>query len=88
MRARWPGGKRPALVDIQVDLTQVGERHGDAMPASSQSRAVTTVLVPLDRWTSFASSQPDPGLRSAETVSTEGPPAQRAQVFQVLVHAL
>ena len=88
VRARWPGGKRPALVDIQVDLAQVGERQGDALPATSQSRAATTVLVPLDRWTSFASSQPDPGLRSADTVSTEHPQAHRAQVFQVLVHAL
>jgi hypothetical protein len=74
------------VLDIQVSLTQVDDRHGNDVPATSQSQAATTVVVPLERWTGFASSQAEAGPETRGTVSTETLHVQSRQLFQVFVH--
>ena len=86
VRARWPGGNKPAVLDIQVSLDQVDVRRTDDLPNTSQSQAATTVVVPLERWTSFASSQSDTRADTPGTLSTETLRAQPRQLFQVFVH--
>ena len=87
VRARWPGGNQPARVDVQASLDPVDDRQGVELPAASHSQAVTTLVVPLDRWTTFASSQPDGATPARGTLSTEALKAPTRQLFQVLVHA-
>jgi hypothetical protein len=86
VRARWPGGNNPALVDIRVDMDDIDDRRANDMPATSQSQVVTTLAVPLERWTTFASSQSGREPDARGTTSTSALQGTARQLFQVFVH--
>ncbi len=54
VRVRWPGGPRPAIVELRFDRAAIEPSEGDALPAANRARAGTTLSVPLGRWVSFA----------------------------------
>ena len=53
---RWPGGKQPATVEVDVQTSAVDERVGSALPAQSRSQIATTVSAPLGAWVVIATS--------------------------------
>ncbi len=54
VRVRWPGGGRPAAVELRLDRAGIDPRDGAALPAARHTHAGTRLLVPLGRWVSFA----------------------------------
>ena len=56
VKPRWPGGKQPVSVEIDVESASVGQRTGTELPDQSRSQLVTTVSLPLGQWVTVASS--------------------------------
>ncbi len=53
---RWPGGKQPATVEVEVQTSAVEERVGSDLPAQSRSQWATTVTAPLGYWVVIATT--------------------------------
>jgi len=53
---RWPGGKQPATVEVDVQTADVEERTGSELPAQSRRQLATTVTAPLGYWVVIATS--------------------------------
>ena len=53
---RWPGGKLPVVVEVEMQSASVGERIGAELPQQSRSQVVTTVSAPLGQWVTIALS--------------------------------
>jgi hypothetical protein len=71
VQPRWPGGKQPASVEIDVQSANVSQRNGSELPDQSNSRLTTTVNSPLGQWTTIAisGSSPQPGVYSSQSAS-------------------
>ena len=61
---RWPGGKSPATVEVEVQTSDVEDRKGSDLPAQSRSQVATTVTAPLDYWVVIATSGQSPAAGS------------------------
>jgi len=57
---RWPGGKQPVTVEVEVQTSSVEERNGSDLPGQSRSQLATTVTAPLGYWVVIASSGKTP----------------------------
>ena len=82
VQPRWPGGKQPVRVDIEVQSTNVAPRSGAELPNQSKSQLTTTVNVPLGQWLTVAisGSAPPAGVYSSQSASN----SQRLLQIRVL----
>jgi len=82
VQPRWPGGKQPVRVDIEVQSTNVAPRSGAELPNQSKSQLTTTVNVPLGQWLTVAisGSAPQAGVYSSQSASN----SQRLLQIRVL----
>jgi len=71
VQPRWPGGKQPARVEIDVQSANVSQRNGSELPDQSNSMLTTTVNSPLGQWTTIAISgnNPQSGVYSSQSAS-------------------
>lgn len=60
VQPRWPGGKQPVMVEIEVQSAAVDPRIGAELPTQSRSHTATTVTAPLGQWVTIASTGATP----------------------------
>jgi len=82
VQPRWPGGKQPVRVDIEVQSTSVAPRSGTELPDQTKSQLTTTVNAPLGQWVTMAisGSAPQPGVYSSQAAAN----SQRLLQIRVL----
>lgn len=82
VQPRWPGGKQPVRIDIEVQSTSVAPRSGTELPDQSKSHLTTTVNAPLGQWVTMAisGSSPQPGVYSSQSAGN----SQRLLQIRVL----
>lgn len=57
VQPRWPGGKQPVAVQIDVQVSNVDAPTGNAeLPSQSRSQIATTVSAPLGQWVTVAAT--------------------------------
>jgi len=63
----WPGGKQAAKIDIEAQVSAVGERATSDLPVTTRQRFSTTVHAPLRQWVTIATTgnAPKPGSYSS-----------------------
>lgn len=68
---RWPGGKQPVRVDVEVQTAAVEERTGVELPTTGRQQLATTVTAPLRQWVTIATSgrAAQPGVYSSTAQS-------------------
>lgn len=69
VQPRWPGGKQPVTLELEVQSASVQEQAGGAaLPVQARSQVVTTVSAPLGQWVTVASTGagPQPGVYGSE----------------------
>jgi len=68
VQAKWPGGDKPAVVEIEVQRAAVDPRMGADLPKQSRNMVSTTVTAPLDNWVTIAATgrAPRAGSYSSE----------------------
>ncbi len=64
IKPSWPGGNRPATVEVEVESASLGARPGVELPAQVRSQLATTVSAPLNQWVTLAAT----GRRTAQGV--------------------
>ena len=71
VQPRWPGGKQPVSVEIDVQSASVSQRNGSDLPDQSNSRLNTTVNLLLGQWATIGISgaNPQPGVYSSQSAS-------------------
>lgn len=69
VQPKWPGGNKPATVEIEVQRTSVGQRMGADLPTQTRNSMSTTVTLPLAEWFTIAATgrAPKPGTYSSES---------------------
>jgi len=82
VQPRWPGGKQPVRVDVDLQSDSVAPRSGTELPDPSKSQVATTVNAPLGQWVTIAisGSAPEPGVYSSRVTSN----SQRLLQIRVL----
>jgi hypothetical protein len=80
---RWPGGKQPARVEVEVEVqtAAVDERTGSELPATGRQQLVTTVTAPLRQWVTIATS----GSAAQPGVYSSTANASRRRLLQIRV---
>jgi len=74
LRPRWPGGQRPATVEIEVQTASVQQQPGRELPTQERSALATTVQAPLGQWVTLArSGQGTPPGSYRSDVATQRP---------------
>jgi hypothetical protein len=69
---RWPGGKRPATVELEVQMADMAAQPQANMPAQRRASFSSTVTAPLGQWVTIAASgdpEPPAGSYSSNTVA-------------------
>ena len=56
VQPKWPGGNRPARVEIEVIRSAAGDRVGADLPVQSRNTFATTLTAPLGQWITVAAS--------------------------------
>lgn len=56
IKPRWPGGKQPATVEVEMQSANLERRPGNELPAQARSQLVTTVGAPLGQWVTIATT--------------------------------
>lgn len=56
VQPKWPGGNRPARVEMEVSRSAAGDRVGSDLPVQSRNTVATTVTAPLGQWVTVAAS--------------------------------
>lgn len=66
---KWPGGNRPAVVDLEVQRAAVDQRVGSDLPKQTRNTVSTTLTVPLAEWVTIAATgkAAKPGTYSSES---------------------
>lgn len=87
VRVRWPGGRSPAELEVDVEQA-VAPGHDGSNPTARRERLATRAWVPLGEWVTVAAwgeATGGPGARPAEpgTVSTMALGARTARVLQL-----
>lgn len=78
---RWPGGKRPVLVELEMRSAAIGQSPGDALPSQGRSELNTTVTVPLGEWVTVAKTGHAPADGSYRSGSTN----EASQLIQLRI---
>lgn len=83
LRPRWPGGQRPATVEVEVQTASVQQQPGRELPTQERSALATTVQAPLGQWVTLARSGQGtpPGSYSSDAAT------QRPRLLQLRVTA-
>jgi hypothetical protein len=68
VQPRWPGGNKPAVVDIEVQRAAVDPQSGAALPKQSRNTVSSTITAPLGEWVTLAATgkAPKAGTTSSE----------------------
>jgi hypothetical protein len=69
---RWPGGKQPATVELEVQMADMAAQPQANMPAQRRASFSSTVTAPLGRWVTIAASgdpEPPAGSYSSNTAA-------------------
>jgi hypothetical protein len=53
---KWPGGNKPAVVEIEVQRAAVDQRVGADLPKQTRNTVSTTLTVPLGEWVTIAAT--------------------------------
>jgi hypothetical protein len=53
---KWPGGNKPAVVEIEVQRAAVDPRMGADLPKQTRNTVSTTLTVPLAEWVTIAAT--------------------------------
>lgn len=74
---RWPGGKKLAVVELEVDTTAVATQPGHKLPHQARSRVASTITLPLGEWSTVAvtgrrEAVAQPGVYSTRPLDGEG----------------
>jgi len=72
-KPRWPGGKQPATIEVEMQSASMEPRPGNELPAQTRSQLVTTVGAPLGQWVTIAitgSSQAKGSYNSARAAES------------------
>jgi hypothetical protein len=66
---KWPGGNKPAVVEIDVQRAAVDPRVGADLPRQTRNTVSTTLTVPLAEWVTIAATgrAPKAGVYSSES---------------------
>jgi hypothetical protein len=66
---KWPGGNKPAVVEIEVQRAAVDQRVGADLPKQTRNTVSTTLTVPLGEWVTIAATgkAPKAGTYSSES---------------------
>lgn len=83
VQPKWPGGNKPATLEIEVQRAAVGQRTGAELPAQSRNTVSTTLTVPLAEWVTVASTGRTPKAGSYSSASAQ----QVRRLLQVRVMA-
>ena len=69
VQAKWPGGNKPVVVEIEVQRAAVDARSGEALPQQTRNTVSTTVTLPLAEWVTIAATgrAPKAGVYSSES---------------------
>ena len=69
VRPKWPGGNKPALVEIEVQRAAVEPRTDADLPQQTRNSVSTTLTVPLAEWVTIAATGKPPraGVYSSES---------------------
>lgn len=84
VQVRWAGGNKDALVELEVQQSDMQASSDGNLPAQRRNHLSTTVTAPLAQWVTVAASGPEPvrqGSYSSEAAST----ARRLLQIRVLV---
>ncbi|MDE1928426.1 MAG: hypothetical protein KGI36_14720, partial [Burkholderiales bacterium] len=85
VQPRWPGGRRPVTLQLRFDAAAGEADAAGALPAQRRLQASTTLLLPLGRWTTFASTGAARPAQAGQTWSTAAAPADAPQALQLRV---
>lgn len=82
-KPRWPGGNKPATVEVEVQTQNVRQQPGKDLPTQERGELSTTVSAPLGQWVTLARSghAPQPGVYSSHAAT------QRPRLLQLRVTA-
>ncbi len=83
LRPRWPGGQRPATVEVEVQTASVHQQPGRELPTQERSSLDTPGQAPLGQWVTMARSgrSTPPGSYSSDAAT------QRPRLLQLRVTA-
>ncbi|WP_157900238.1 hypothetical protein [Rhodoferax koreensis] len=81
---RWPGGKQPVSLQIDVTSASVDASTGAELPNQQRSQFSTTVSAPLGQWVTLASTG---GEQAQKGVYSSRAAANVRQLIQVRVSA-
>lgn len=81
---RWPGGKKPATVVVDVQTTTVDERTGSELPATGRQQLSSTLTAPLRQWVTIATT--GTATPAGTYSSRAGAEPLRQVQIRVLVH--
>jgi hypothetical protein len=79
---RWPGGKQPAMVELEMQSAVMDERTSSDLPAITRQQVGTTVSAPLNQWVTIASSG---SAASSGRYSSAAGVAQARRLVQIRV---
>ena len=68
VQPKWPGGNKPAVVEIEVQRAAVDPQSGAVLPKQSRHMVSSTITAPLGEWVTLASTgkAPKAGTTSSE----------------------
>jgi hypothetical protein len=69
VQPKWPGGNKPAVLEIEVQRASVDPQSGAALPKQTRNMVSTTITAPLAEWVTIAATgkAPRPGVYSSES---------------------
>jgi hypothetical protein len=82
---RWPGGRQPVAVQIEVTSASVDASTGAELPNQQRSQLSTTVSAPLGEWVTVAASGGEVAQKGVYTSRAAG---DIRQLIQLRVQAL
>jgi hypothetical protein len=87
VQPRWPGGKQPVTVDIEVQAAAVDAHAGSELPAQSRGQLVSTVIAPLGLWVTIARIGPGLQPEQAGVYASNSASGEQGQLIQIRVMA-
>jgi hypothetical protein len=69
VQPKWPGGNKPAVLEIEMQRASVEQRMGADLPKQTRNTVSTTITAPLAEWVTIAATgkAPRPGVYSSES---------------------
>jgi hypothetical protein len=77
---RWPGGRQPATLQIEVTSASVDASSGAELPSQRRSEVATTLSAPLGQWVTVASTGGDAAANGVYSSRGSGDARQLIQL--------